>query len=271
MSFYVTTPIYYVNAAPHLGHAYTTIAADIMARHMRQRGEDVFFLTGTDEHGEPVADWRRRRRESPRRSSRTATPSSSVRSARLERHERLLHPYIRSRHKAKVQEVLTRVNDNGHVYKGLYEGWYCPRCADFKSRIEIAEGNTCPIHEIPLIRESEENYFFRLSVPGGARATVREPARLRDAAPPLQRGPRFIAGGLQDVSLTRGQAHVGRRGPVGPQPRLLRVVRRAAQLLHRAQLRARGRGSDRPLLAGHLPPRSARTSSSSTRCTGRRC
>ena len=56
MSFYVTTPIYYVNAQPHLGHAYTTIAADVLARHMRQRGEDVFFLTGTDEHGEPVAD-----------------------------------------------------------------------------------------------------------------------------------------------------------------------------------------------------------------------
>ena len=79
MSFYVTTPIYYVNAQPHLGHAYTTIAADVLARHMRQRGEDVFFLTGTDEHGEPV----RRRRAAPRGSSPrswpTATPSASRR------------------------------------------------------------------------------------------------------------------------------------------------------------------------------------------------
>ena len=79
MSFYITTPIYYVNAQPHLGHAYTTIAADVLARHMRQRGEDVFFLTGTDEHGEPVADAARGARGSSRRSSPTATPSASRR------------------------------------------------------------------------------------------------------------------------------------------------------------------------------------------------
>src|SRR5579884_3580292 len=66
MSFYITTPIYYVNAQPHLGHAYTTIAADVLARHMRQRGEDVFFLTGTDEHGEPVADAARAQGLEPR-------------------------------------------------------------------------------------------------------------------------------------------------------------------------------------------------------------
>ena len=79
MSFYITTPIYYVNAQPHLGHAYTTIAADVLARHMRQRGEDVFFLTGTDEHGEPVADAARALRASSRRSWPTATPSGSRR------------------------------------------------------------------------------------------------------------------------------------------------------------------------------------------------
>ena len=78
MSFYITTPIYYVNAQPHLGHAYTTIAADVLARHMRQRGEDVFFLTGTDEHGEPVAD-AAAAQGSSRRSSPTGTPRSSRR------------------------------------------------------------------------------------------------------------------------------------------------------------------------------------------------
>ena len=79
MAFYVTTPIYYVNAAPHLGHAYTTIAADVLARHHRQRGEDVFFLTGTDEHGEPVALRGRGAGRHARRSSPTATPSASRR------------------------------------------------------------------------------------------------------------------------------------------------------------------------------------------------
>ena len=79
MSFYITTPIYYVNAQPHLGHAYTTIAADVLARHMRQRGEDVFFLTGTDEHGEPVADAAQRAGARAARSWPTATPSASRR------------------------------------------------------------------------------------------------------------------------------------------------------------------------------------------------
>ena len=77
-TYYVTTPIYYVNAEPHLGHAYSTMAADVLARHMRQRGEDVFFLTGTDEHGEPVETRRRARGDHARRSSPTATPRSSA-------------------------------------------------------------------------------------------------------------------------------------------------------------------------------------------------
>ena len=67
------------------------------------------------------------------------------------------------RHKERVQEFMQRVHDNGHVYKGMYEGWYCPRCADFKTENEIGTGNTCPIHRIPLDREHEENWFFRLS------------------------------------------------------------------------------------------------------------
>src|SRR5215210_426807 len=163
MPFYVTTPIYYVNAAPHLGHAYTTIGADILARHQRQRGEDVFFLTGTDEHGEPVAQVAEREGISPK----------ELADRNAQRFLDLLPQinvsndfFIRTsdpRHKRRVQEVMQRVHDNGHVYKGLYEGWYCPKCADFKTEAEIAEGNTCPIHRIPLDREREENWFFRLS------------------------------------------------------------------------------------------------------------
>src|SRR5215218_9462434 len=137
MAFYVTTPIYYVNAAPHLGHAYTTIGADILARHMRQRGEEVFFLTGTDEHGEPVAQAAEREGVSPKE--------------------------LADRNARRLQDLMPRIFDNGHVYKGMYEGWYCPRCADFKTDTEIGPDNTCPIHRIPLDREREENWFFRLS------------------------------------------------------------------------------------------------------------
>jgi methionyl-tRNA synthetase len=204
VSFYVTTPIYYVNAAPHLGHAYTTIAVDALARHHRQRGEDVFFLTGTDEHGEPVAD---------------AAHALGVEPLQLadknaERFKALVPQlgaasdfFIRTtdpQHMAKVQEVLTRVRENGYVYEGAYEGWYCPRCADFKAENEVDEGNLCPIHHIELTREQEENYFFRLSA-------FQEPlerlyAEREDFVAPRTRyneALSFLRSGLRDVPLSR--------------------------------------------------------------------
>ena len=117
-----------------------------------------------------------------------------------------------------MQEVLQRVHDNGYTYKGLYEGWYCPRCADFKVENEILEGNRCPIHEIPLTREHEENWFFRLSdVPGGARAAVRRAPRLRDAAAPLQRGAVVHRPGAPGrVAESRARLHWGVTVPWDP-------------------------------------------------------
>ncbi len=97
MSFYVTTPIYYVNAAPHLGHAYTTIAADMMARHHRQRGEDVFFLTGTDEHGEPVADAAHALGIEPQELADRNAERFRALAPQLSRQQRLLHPHHRPR------------------------------------------------------------------------------------------------------------------------------------------------------------------------------
>jgi methionyl-tRNA synthetase len=206
MSFYITTAISYVNAQPHLGHAYEAIGTDVLARHMRQRGEDVFFLTGTDEHGEPVADAAHAQGLEPQ----------VLADRNAERFKALMPQlgvsndfFIRTTdaaHEAKVQEVLQRVYDNGHVYRGLYEGWYCPRCADFKVENEILEGNRCPIHEIELTRESEENYFFRLS-------SFQEPLeRLYAERPdfvmpgrPHREASSFLAQGLQDVSLTRAR------------------------------------------------------------------
>ena len=217
MAFYVTTPIYYVNAAPHLGHAYTTIGADILARHHRQRGEDVFFLTGTDEHGEPVAQVAEREGITPKElADRNAQRFLDL----LPRINVSNDFFIRTsdpRHKRRVQEVMQRVHDNGHVYKGLYEGWYCPKCADFKTDAEIAEGNTCPIHRIPLDREHEENWFFRLS-------TFEQPLRELYAARPDFVAPRsrynealaFINGGLQDISLSRNKISWGVEVPWDP-------------------------------------------------------
>ncbi len=210
MAFYVTTPIYYVNAAPHLGHAYTTIGADILARHMRQRGEEVFFLTGTDEHGEPVAQ----------AAEREGVTARELADRNAERFKALLPRinvtndfFIRTsdpRHKRRVQEVMQLVHDNGHTYKGMYEGWYCPRCADFKTDNEVGPDHTCPIHKITLDREREENWFFRLS-------TFQEPLeRLYREQPEFVR-PRqrynealsFITGGLNDISLSRSKISWG--------------------------------------------------------------
>ena len=114
-SYYVTTPIYYVNAQPHLGHAYSTIAADILARHMRQRGEDVFFLTGTDEHGEPVAQAAEREGVTPRE---LADRNAERFQALMPLIEVTNDFFIRTsdpRHHEKVREILQRVHDNGHV------------------------------------------------------------------------------------------------------------------------------------------------------------
>jgi methionyl-tRNA synthetase len=210
MSFYVTTPIYYVNAAPHLGHAYTTIAADVMARHHRQRGEEVFFLTGTDEHGEPVALAAEAAGVTPReladKNAERFKALAPVLNATNDFFIRTSDP----EHVKAVQDVLTKVKDNGYVELGLYEGWYCPRCADFKSESEIVDGNRCPIHLIELTWEQEENYFFKLSKLQDRLEQLYE-EQPGFVAPSSRRNEAlsFIKSGLNDVSLTRGKLSWG--------------------------------------------------------------
>jgi methionyl-tRNA synthetase len=218
MSFYITTPIYYVNAQPHLGHAYTTIATDVLARHRRQRGEDVFFLTGTDEHGEPVADAARAQGLEPKELADLNAERFKSLMPVLEASNDFFIRTSDAEHIAKVQEVLQRVHDNGHTYKGMYEGWYCPRCADFKVENEILEGNLCPIHEIPLTREQEENWFFRLStfqdrleqLYAEQQEFVMPPRHYNEARS-------FIVSGLQDVSLSRAHLNWGVTVPWDPE------------------------------------------------------
>jgi methionyl-tRNA synthetase len=217
MSFYVTTAISYVNGAPHLGHAYEAIATDVLARHMRQRGEDVFFLTGTDEHGEPVADAARAQGVEPMELADTNAARFKALMPQLEVSNDFFIRTTDAQHELKVQEVLQKVHDNGYTYKGLYEGWYCPRCADFKVENEILEGNLCPIHEIPLTREQEENWFFRLS------AFQEALEQLFDEHPdfvmpgrPFNEARSFIGQGLQDVSLSRARLKWGVTVPWDP-------------------------------------------------------
>ena len=205
VSYYVTTPIYYVNAAPHLGHAYTTIGADILARHMRQRGEHVFFLTGTDEHGEPVALAAEREGVSPQELADRNAEHFKALAPQLNASNDFFIRTSDPEHVQLVQEFLTRIYDNGFVEKGVYEGWYCPRCADFKSDSEIGPDNTCPIHKIPLEWKNEENYFFKLSA--FQERLEQLYAEHPDFVQPRSRyneALSFIQSGLRDVSLSRG-------------------------------------------------------------------
>ena len=210
MSFYVTTPIYYVNAEPHLGHAYSTIGADILARHMRQRGEDVLFVTGTDEHGEPVVVAAEAQGTTPQELVDRNAPRFEELLARIDVTNDFFIRTTNPDHVAEVQRVWQQIHDNGYVYKGDYEGWYCPKCADFKGEHEIAEGNTCPIHHIPLDRESEESWFFKLSA---FEDRLKELfAERPDWVQPRHRyneALSFIEGGLRDVALSRSKISWG--------------------------------------------------------------
>src|SRR5215211_7121239 len=210
MSYYVTTPIYYVNGEPHLGHAYTTIAADVLARHMRQRGDDVFFLTGTDEHGEPVTQAAEKLGITPRQLGDRHAVRFKELAATVNATNDFFIRTTDQEHMDKVAEVVQRIHDNGHVYAGTYEGWYCPRCADFKTESELEDGNRCPIHKIELEIEKEDNWFFRLS-------TFQEPLERLYADRPDFVTPRnrynealaFIKSGLRDLSLSRARLKWG--------------------------------------------------------------
>jgi methionyl-tRNA synthetase len=218
VGYYVTTPIYYVNAEPHLGHAYSTIAADIFARHMRARGEDVFFQTGTDEHGEPTVRAAEEQGITPRELVDRNAPRFRELLPKINASADFFIRTTDPQHIAKVQEIVQRVHDNGHVYEGTYEGWYCPRCADFKTDSEIAEGNTCPIHGIALEREKEENWFFALSA--FQEKLERLYAEQPDfVVPDFRRNEAvaFIKGGLQDVSLSRPKLQWGVPLPWDPE------------------------------------------------------
>ncbi len=218
MPFYVTTPIYYVNAAPHLGHAYTTIAADVMARHHRQREEEVFFLTGTDEHGEPVADAAHALGVEPQELADRNAERFRALAPQLEATNDFFIRTTDRQHEQLVQEVLSRVRENGFVYEGTYEGWYCPRCADFKPENEIEQGNRCPIHHIELTREREDNYFFQLSAFQERLEALY--AEREDFVAPRTRyneALSFIRSGLRDVPLTRHKLTWGVRVPWDPE------------------------------------------------------
>src|ERR1044072_8291002 len=221
MPYYVTTPIYYVNAEPHLGHAYSTMAADVLARDMRQRGGCSFSPPCPAGPGEPIESAAEREGVTPQE---LADRNAAKFEALMPIIDASNDFFIRTsdpRHAEKVAEIMQRVYDNGWGDKGTYEGWYCPRCADFKTERELGPGNTCPIHEIPLEKEREENYFFRLSAFQGQLEGLYE-ERPDFVVPEFRRNEAlsFIKGGLEDVSLSRPQLKWGLPLPWDPEQRM---------------------------------------------------
>jgi methionyl-tRNA synthetase len=202
--FYVTTPIYYANAKPHLGHAYTTLVVDALTRFKRQRGMDAFFLTGTDEHGINIERAAEARGLPVKEHADQVVEEFKAAFARLgveyDRWIRTIDPY----HEETVQNLWRILDERGHIYKGSYEGWFCGYCNEFKDVDIKAEEPVCPIHERPLDLIAEESYFFRLSAFQKPLLDLYE-SRPEFVQPDVRRNEviSFVAGGLKDLSISR--------------------------------------------------------------------
>ena len=204
--FYITTPIFYANDVPHIGTAYNAVATDFIARYHRLRGERVFHLTGTDEHGLKVQRAAEANGVSPQAWVDALEPKWREVWASL---DIAYDDYIRTtepRHQAAVAKILQAVHDNGRedIYLGHYEGLYCVSCEAYYVEADLLPGGLCPIHERPVETVQEDNYFFRLSAYADrllehyeAHPGAVEPATRRNEVLSL------IRGGLQDFSISR--------------------------------------------------------------------
>lgn len=202
-SFYITTPIYYVNALPHIGHTYSTVAADTLARYHRLSGDDVFFLTGTDEHGQKVAKAAAAKDLDPQTHvDLTVVPYKEL----WDRYKISNDDFIRTtedRHRIVVQKIFQRLFDQGDIYKGLYEGWYCVHEETFWPENQLKDKN-CPECGRPVEWIQEESYYF---------STSKYQERLLEyiekhpdfVRPAVRRNEvvSYLNSGIQDVAISR--------------------------------------------------------------------
>lgn len=208
--FYLTTPIYYVNDAPHIGHAYTTVAGDVLTRWHRQRGEGVWFLTGTDEHGQKVLRTAETNNSDPQSWADRLVENAwkpTWKSLNIANDD-----FIRTtepRHMERVQKFLQGLKDAGHIYEGKYEGPYCVGCEEFKLPGDLLPGahegeKLCPIHSRPVELVSETNWFFRLSA--FVEPLLKHYRENPEACEPTSARNEvvaFLEGGVSDLSISR--------------------------------------------------------------------
>ncbi len=216
-TYYLTTPIYYPNADLHVGHAYTTVACDALARYHRLRGYDTWFLTGTDEHGQNI----QRRAEAAGKTPQQWVDEIVAGIKDLWLILDITHDdFIRTtepRHKRVVQSIFQSLYDQGDVYLGVYEGLYCARCEAYYTQSQLEEGNLCPVHRVPVEPLEEEAYFFRLS--RYADRLLEHIRRHPEFIQPESRRNemiRFIEQGLEDLCVSRTSFDWGIPVPFNP-------------------------------------------------------
>jgi len=201
--FYITTPIYYVNDKPHIGHAYTTVLADVLARYHRLMGEEVFFLVGTDEHGAKIEAAAEQAGKSPREfcdenveAFREAWKSLDISYSNFIR-------TTDSSHEKAVSNALEYLYKKDFIYKGVYKGLYCCGCEQYKTDDDLVDGK-CPDHQTEPEVMEEESYFFRLSQFGGELERSISGGKLKiEPAERKNEVLSFIRNGLQDISISR--------------------------------------------------------------------
>jgi methionyl-tRNA synthetase len=214
-SLYLTTPIYYANDLPHIGHAYTTIAADAVARFWRQHGRVVFLLTGTDEHGINIERAAGRRGLAPQAH---VDEISAAFKALWRKLDITYDRFIRTTepdHKERTLDLWRRLQASGDLYRGTYEGAYCPRCEAYYQADELV-GDACPVHRLPCEHLREENWFFRLST---YQEQLERLVRDTDFVQPATRRNEVLgvlSQGVRDFSVTRRQVKWGIPAPETP-------------------------------------------------------
>lgn len=207
--YYITTPLYYVNYKPHIGHAYTTVAADVLSRYLRSHGKEVFFQTGTDEHGGNIEKTALANNVSPQKwaDDMSMEFKEMWKTLGIE-YDRFIRT-TDEKHKAQVQAIFEMMLKQGDIYLGNYTGLYCSSCENFLDESEVADGN-CPIHKKELEKINEESYFFKLSK--YEKPLLKHYELNPDFLSPHYRANeivKFVERGLNDISVSRTKVSWG--------------------------------------------------------------
>lgn len=212
--YYITTPIYYVNDVPHIGHTCTTVAADIVARYHRLSGKKVFFLTGTDEHGAKVAEAAIQKNQTPQDFCNQVSQTFSNIWPKLNIQYDYFIRTTNPDHEKTVQDVLTEIYKKGDIYKAKYKGLYCVGCEKFVTETDLADGK-CPDHpNKKIVEQEEENYFFKLSkyVPLLIKAIEDKNDKNHYLISPESKRSEVLSklkAGVNDISISRSQVTWG--------------------------------------------------------------